>query len=191
MCHFFTNCLRLSKCLSESSSGGKDVRQLQLIITGQKGVVLDLDRQAQDVQAVSKEYYIWGQSEDNDIRDVTDRLAYLTFVQGSLAASLASSLDAARAPLKALRDAEAALQPKRNIRQGYELQISKLKNENNPGTQAKIKELEMMLDRETKQAEPHEKEVELLKRKAIVDGEKQKWDAIREVRGILLHGILK
>ncbi|KIJ40201.1 hypothetical protein M422DRAFT_75767 [Sphaerobolus stellatus SS14] len=162
------------------SGGGQDVRQLQLVITGQKGVILDLEKQGQDAQAVSKEFFLWGQTEDTDIKDVSDRLAYLTFVQGSLAQSLASSLDAARAPLKALRDAEAALQPKRNIRNGYELQISRLRNEGKSGTEGKIRELETMLNHAVKADEPHEREVELLKRKALLESEKSKWEAIRE-----------
>ncbi|GJJ08835.1 hypothetical protein Clacol_003054 [Clathrus columnatus] len=166
--------------LQYGSSASKDVRQLQLIITGHKGHILDLDREAQDVQAISKELYIWGQTENSDIKDVSDRLAYLTFVQGGLAASLAASIDASRAPLKALRDAEAQLQPRRNIRTNYELQISRLKNENKPGTGGKIRELETMLSRAEAQDEPLEKEIELLKRKAIVDSETQRWDAIRE-----------
>ena len=48
-------------------------------------------------------------------RIVTDRLAYLNFVQGSLASSLAQKLDAARSPLKALRDAETS-----QLRKQYE-----------------------------------------------------------------------
>lgn len=143
--------------------------------------MLDLEKQSQDIKAVSKEFYIWGESEDVDVKDVTDRLAYLTFVQGSLAAALASSLDASRSPFKALRDAEAHMQPKRNIRMNYELQISRLKNEGKPGTEAKIRELESLLKKAEAQDEDLEKEIALLKRKAIVESETQKWDAIREV----------
>jgi len=139
------------------SGGGKDVRQLQLIITGQNGIILDLEKQGQDEKAVSKELYLWGQTEDTDIKDVSDRLAYLTFVQGSLAQSLASSLDAAGAPIKALRDAEAGLQPKRNARSGYEVQISRLKNEAKPGTEGKVRELETMLTNAVKNDERRER----------------------------------
>ena len=143
--------------------------------------MLDLEKQSQDIKAVSKEFYVWGETEDSDVKDVTDRLAYLTYVQGSLAATLASSIDASRAPLKALRDSEAHMQPKRNIRLNYELQISRLRNEGKPGTEAKIRELEQLLKKAEAQDEDLEKEIDLLKRKAIVDSETQKWEAIREV----------
>jgi hypothetical protein len=152
-----------------------------LIITGLKGFVLDLDKEAQDAKSISKEVYMWGQTEDIDLKDVTDRLAYLTYVQGALASSLASSIDASRGPLKVLRDAEVQLQPKRNIRRGYELQISTLKNANKPGTDAKIKELETMLRQAEARDESLEREIDLLKRKAIVESETQKWEAVREV----------
>lgn len=151
--------------------------------------MLDLEKQSQDIKAVSKEFYIWGESEDVDVKDVTDRLAYLTFVQGSLAAALASSLDASRSPFKALRDAEAHMQPKRNIRMNYELQISRLKNEGKPGTEAKIRELESLLRKAEAQDEDLEKEIALLKRKAIVESETQKWDAIREVFNHAYRGL--
>lgn len=174
---------------SPSSGAGKDVRQLQLIITGQKGVILDLEKEGQDAQALSKELYIWGHSETSDIKDVTDRLAYLTFIQGSLATSLAASIDASRAPLKALRDAEAQLQPRRSIRNNYELQISRLKNEGKPGVGGKIRELETLLSRAEDQDDPLEKEIELLKRKAIVESETQRWSAIKEVSLHFLVGL--
>lgn len=74
------------------------------------------------------------------------------------------------------------MQPKRNIRTNYELQISRLKNESKPGTEPKIRELEHLLKKAEMQDEGLEKEIELLKRKAIVDSETQKWEAIREVR---------
>ncbi|KAF8523061.1 Eisosome component PIL1-domain-containing protein [Hysterangium stoloniferum] len=159
---------------------GCDVRQLQLMITGLKGIVLDLDKEAQDAKSFSKEVYIWGQTEDMDVKDVTDRLAYLTFVQGSLTSTLASAIDSSRGPMKTLRDAEVQLQPKRNIRAGYELQISNLRNANKPGTGAKIKELETMLKQAEARDESLEREIDLLKRKAIVESETQKWEAIRE-----------
>ncbi|KAI6031777.1 hypothetical protein BKA83DRAFT_673496 [Pisolithus microcarpus] len=113
---------------------------LQRIITTEKGVALDLDSLARDSKAQSKELYNWGQADDADLRDVTDRLAYLNFVNGSLASSLAVKLNAARSPLKALRDAESAIIPKRNA----------------------------------------QKEILILKRKAVRDSERAKWEAIRE-----------
>lgn len=153
---------------------------LQRIITTEKGVALDLDSLARDSKAQSKELYNWGQADDADLRDVTDRLAYLNFVNGSLASSLAVKLNAARSPLKALRDAESAIIPKRNARANLQNRIRKLEHSQEKNTERQIAELEDQLARSEKNDEPQEKEILILKRKAVRDSERAKWEAIRE-----------
>jgi hypothetical protein len=153
---------------------------VQKIITTEKGVAIDFDSVSRDSKAQSKELYTWGQSEAEDIKDVTDRLAYLNFVQGSLANSLAIKLDSARGSLKALRDAENALTPRRNIRAGFGLQISRIEHEQQKGNEKKLAELREQLKKLEADDESAEKEVLLLKRTAVRQSEKQKWDALRE-----------
>jgi hypothetical protein len=171
---------------------------VQKIITAQKGVAIDFDSVSRNSKAHSKEFYTWGQSETDDLKDgelsqilpdlpipnidfaVTDRLAYLNFVQGSLSASLSVKLDTARAPFKALRDAETQLQPRRNIRAGLQLQIARAENEQKPGDK-RIADLREQLRRAESEDQQLEREVELLKRKAVRESEQIKWDAIREV----------
>jgi len=141
-------------------------------------MVMDYDHVARDAKANSKELYMWGQTETDDLKDVTDRLAYFQFVQGELATSLAEKLDAARLPLKSLRDKEDALATRKNVRNNYEQQIAKL--ELSSGNERKINELEELLQRAYVEDDPLEKEVQLLERKAIRDSEQTKWEAIRE-----------
>lgn len=112
---------------------------------------------------------------------MTDRLAYLNFVQGSLASSIAVKLDAARAPLKQLRDAEVSLTPRRNIRAGLQNQLARLEHDNAKGMEKKISELKDQIRKADADDQPQEREVELLKRKGIRESEQAKWDAIREV----------
>ncbi|KAI6162242.1 Eisosome component PIL1-domain-containing protein [Pisolithus thermaeus] len=153
---------------------------LQRIITTEKGVALDLDSLARDSKAQSKELYNWGQADDADLRDVTDRLAYLNFVNGSLASSLAAKLNAARSPLKALRDAESAIIPKRNARANLQNRIRKLEHSQEKNVERQIAELEDQLARAERNDESQEKEILILKRKAVRDSERAKWEAIRE-----------
>ncbi|KAH7931061.1 hypothetical protein BV22DRAFT_1124457 [Leucogyrophana mollusca] len=153
---------------------------VQRIITIEKGVAIDCDSLARDAKAQSKELYTWGQEEAEDIRDVADRLAYLNFVQGSLASSLAVKLDSARGPLKALRDAETNITPKRNIRAGLHNQIARIEHEQAKGTEVRLAQLKEQLAKAKRDDEPLEKEIELLKRKAVRDSEQMKWDAVRE-----------
>jgi len=153
----------------------------QKIITAEKGLVLDFDNVARESKAQSKEVYIWGQTEPDDLKDVTDRVAYLNFVHGSLAAGLAQKLDAARAPLKALRDAETNLQPRRTIRANLEAQLAKV--ENDP---KKAGDLRDQIWRAEQEDSHLEKEVTLLKRKGLRESEQLKWTAIQEYAEKLL-----
>ncbi|KAG1864140.1 hypothetical protein DFJ58DRAFT_772835 [Suillus subalutaceus] len=140
---------------------------VQRIITSEKGVAIDCDALARDAKVQSKELYTWGQTQPEDLKDVTDRLAYLNFVQGSLASSVAIKLNNARAPFKALRDAEAVLAPKRNFRAGLRTQISRIEHSQDKSMERKLPELKQTLAK-----------AEL--RKAVRESEAQKWDAIRE-----------
>ncbi|KAG1801559.1 Eisosome component PIL1-domain-containing protein [Suillus plorans] len=153
---------------------------VQRIITSEKGVAIDCDALARDAKVQSKELYTWGQTQPEDLKDVTDRLAYLNFVQGSLASSVAIKLNNARAPFKALRDAEAVLGPKRNFRAGLRTQISRMEHNLEKGMEQKLSELKQTLAKAEHVDEPLEKEHEILKRKAVRESESQKWDAIRE-----------
>ncbi|KAI0639756.1 Eisosome component PIL1-domain-containing protein [Trametes polyzona] len=156
------------------------VTPVQKIITAQKGLALDFDNVGRDAHAHSKELYTWGQTEEDDIKDVTDRLAWMNYIQGSLAATLAQKLDAARAPFKALRDAENSLSGRRNIRAGFQNQIARIEHDQQRGMEQKLIELKRQLRKAEEDDAPLEKEVELLKRKAIRDSERLKWEALRE-----------
>jgi hypothetical protein len=150
------------------------------MVTASKGVALDFDSVARDSKASSKEMYVWGQAEAEDVKDVTDRLAYFNFVQGSLASTLSTKLDASRMPLKALRDSEATLSARRNIRAGYDREISKNEMDHSRNGQRKVQELTTLLRKAEVDDEPLEKENEKLTRNAIRESEQAKWDAIRE-----------
>ncbi|KAG6842608.1 hypothetical protein C0991_000134 [Blastosporella zonata] len=153
---------------------------VQKIITIEKSVAIDFDSLARDAKSQSKELYTWGQAEPEDLKDVTDRLAYLNFVQGSLATSLAIKLDAARAPLKALRDAETAIAPRRNLRVGLHTQLARVEHDQLKGFEKKMAELKDQIRKAELDDEPQEKEIQLLKRKAVRESEQLKWEAFRE-----------
>ena len=119
---------------------------------------------------------------------VTDRLAWMKYIEGSLAATLAKEIDASRAPFKALRDAENGLSGRRNIRAGFENQIARIEHDQRHGMEQKLKELRAQLQKAEEDDEPLEKEVELLKRKAIKESERLKWTAVREVSCVIVSG---
>lgn len=104
------------------SGVSQENRQLQLIITAQKGVSLDFDAAGRDAKAQSKELYLWGQTQDDGMKgesipldlgngsdtnnvceDVTDRLAYLNYAQGALSYTLATEIDKCVPTLELIR----------------------------------------------------------------------------------------
>ena len=58
--HLFPSC--------HCSSKGPD-RQVQLAITAQKSVSLQFEAAGRDLQVYSKELYLWGQDQPEDIKD--------------------------------------------------------------------------------------------------------------------------
>ncbi|EJD03865.1 uncharacterized protein FOMMEDRAFT_83798 [Fomitiporia mediterranea MF3/22] len=159
---------------------GSNVSPTQRIITSQKGVCLDFESVSKDAKSQSKELYTWGQVQHEDIKDVTDRLAYLNFVHGALSASLATQLDASRSSMKTLRNTEKALEPRRNNRSGLASQIAKLEHDMQKGSEKRLADFKQQLAKLEAEDESAEKEVEILKRKAVADSERAKWAALRE-----------
>ncbi|EJD55429.1 hypothetical protein AURDEDRAFT_179184 [Auricularia subglabra TFB-10046 SS5] len=159
----------------------EEVKQLQLMITAQKGVALDHQSVARDTKALSKEIFNWGQKEKEDIKDVTDRLAWINFVHGGLSTTLGQALEGARAPLKAVRDAEANLFPRRNARKGVYMQIQQVKSESKSSqAERKVAELTAQLRKMESEDEAAERELDILKRNAVREMEGKKWAALRE-----------
>lgn len=114
---------------------------------------------------------------------VTDRLGWVSFVEGALARTLAGKIDASRAPFKALRDSDNTLAVRRSIRTGLYNQIARIENDQSRGYEQKVAELKQQLAKAEAEDQPLENEFELLKRKAIRDSERTKWEAVREVCG--------
>jgi hypothetical protein len=175
---------------------------VQKIITAEKGVALDVESLSRDSQVQSKELYHWGQKEGSDVKDgrysnhgafvcshrfaiASDRLAFLNYTAGSLAKTLSTKLNTARAPFKELRDFEGPLLQKRNIRNGMELQISRVENSREKGYEKHLAELKGQLAKAEYDDEPLEKQHEILLRKALKESERQKFQALREVINVL------
>jgi len=157
-----------------------NVSPIQRVITSEKGVILDFSSVSRDAKAQSKELYTWGQAEHEDLKDVTDRLAYLNFVHGSLSSTLAQKLDSARASLKILRDAENSIAPRRQQRNAVQVQINRIEHEKPKGLENRLADLKAQQKKLDADDENSEREIEILKRKGVKDSEAWKWAAIRE-----------
>lgn len=83
--------------------------------------------------------------------------------------------------MKALRDAETAIAPRRNVRAGLNLQLSRIEHDQAKGMEKKVAELKAQIKKAESDDASQEQEIELLKRKGVKDSEQIKWDALREV----------
>ncbi|EKM61188.1 uncharacterized protein PHACADRAFT_168609 [Phanerochaete carnosa HHB-10118-sp] len=153
---------------------------VQKIVTTAKGIAIDYDCVSRDTHGYSKEMYLWGQIESEDLKDVTDRLAWLSYVHGSLAGTLANKINSSRTTFKHLRDAENALAPRRNIRIGMQNQIAKMEHDQRKDQQQRMAELKVQLQKNEEEDAVMEKDIEISKRKAVRETEREKWEAIRE-----------
>ena len=124
------------------------------------------------------------------LREVSDRLAFLNYLVGSLSGTLAAELNNARTPLKALRNDEVALTQKRNVRIGIQNQIGRLEHSQEKGYEKHIVELKAQLAKAEKDDEPAENAYKILQRKSLKESEQKKFQALREV-GELIRAHLK
>ncbi|KZT05930.1 uncharacterized protein LAESUDRAFT_680526 [Laetiporus sulphureus 93-53] len=176
--HAFESVQHQLRTLQQTYSSS--VSPIQKVITTQKGIALDLDSLSSDSQTHSKELYLWGQQEEVDIKDVTDRLAWINYLEGTLARTLAGRINASRVPFKGLRDAENTLGGRRNLRSSLSNQIGRIEHDQRRGDEQRLADLRKQLRQAEETDEPLEKQVELLKRKAVRESEQQKWQAVRE-----------
>ncbi|KAF8343052.1 Eisosome component PIL1-domain-containing protein [Cantharellus anzutake] len=179
-------------------------KQIQLLILGQKNLVYDYDNVGRNGKTFSKELYIWGQEQTDEIKDgkavisystvkkltntlfsVSDRFAYLHYVHGNLNCDLAAKIDASRAPFKDARNTEAALGPKRSQLAGIDSQISRLRSEveagrATPNAQAKLAQLEQQRAAFINETDSENKNISRQWLDALKQSEKIQWQAFRE-----------
>ena len=59
----------LFPCLITLVSGRSSTTPVQRIVTTAKGVAIDYDNVSRDAQGFSKEFYLWGQTDNDDVKD--------------------------------------------------------------------------------------------------------------------------
>ena len=71
---------------------------------------------ARESKSLSKAVYHWAQDQNEELKDVSDRLAYLTYQQGEAENEYAKASEQARSALKDLRNFESKLNPSVRLR---------------------------------------------------------------------------
>ncbi|EJT97931.1 hypothetical protein DACRYDRAFT_102203 [Dacryopinax primogenitus] len=151
------------------------LRTLQLLITGEKTLGLAYESAAQAGRNHARDLYFWGQEQETDVKDVTDRLAWLEYNSCTLSAQVGTVLSGdARAPLKQLREAEQLLAPRRAARQAAEFQLQRTQ------TQREKDKIIAGLRQAAAQDAELEARVARASREGVREEERAKWRARRE-----------
>jgi hypothetical protein len=117
-------------------------------------------------------------------------LGFLHYIAGELSKTLSAKLESARTPLKELRDDDAALSQKRNVRAGLENQIARIERGKERGYEKRVAELREQLAKAESDGEPAERQHEILVRRALKDSERERFQAFREVIQLLWSDLL-
>ncbi|QPG75467.1 lipid-binding protein [Brettanomyces nanus] len=109
------------------SFGPELSRKLAQLIKIEKGLERSMEVVANERRLVAKQLSIWGEDNDDDVSDVTDKLGVLLYELGELQDQFVDKYDLYRITLKSIRDIESSVQPSRNRKQKITDEIAHLK----------------------------------------------------------------
>lgn len=109
------------------SFGPELSRKLAQLIKIEKSLERSMEVVANERRLVAKQLSIWGEENDDDVSDVTDKLGVLLYELGELEDQFIDKYDLYRITLKSIRDIESSVQPTRNRKQKITDEIAHLK----------------------------------------------------------------
>ncbi|VEU21121.1 DEKNAAC102083 [Brettanomyces naardenensis] len=109
------------------SFGPELSRKLSQLIKIEKSLERSMEVVANERRLVAKQLSLWGEDNDDDVSDVTDKLGVLLYELGELEDQFIDKYDLYRITLKSIRDIESSVQPSRNRKQKITDEIAHLK----------------------------------------------------------------
>uniref|UniRef100_A0A060SWT9 ARAD1A08008p n=1 Tax=Blastobotrys adeninivorans TaxID=409370 RepID=A0A060SWT9_BLAAD len=160
------------------SFGPELSRKLAALVKMEKNVMRSIELVARERREVAKQLSSWGEENDDDVSDVTDRLGVLIYEMGELEDQFIDKYDQYRVTLKSVRNIEASVQPSRDRKQKITDQIAhlKYKEPNSP----KIIVLEQELVRAEAESLVAEAQLSNITREKVKAAFNYQFDAIRE-----------
>lgn len=162
-----------------AGSFGPDLaRKLAALVKMEKNVMRSIELVARERREVAKQLSLWGEENDDDVSDVTDRLGVLIYEIGELEDQFIDKYDQYRITLKSVRNIEASVQPSRDRKQKITDQIAhlKYKEPNSP----KIIVLEQELVRAEAESLVAEAQLSNITREKLKAAFNYQFDAMRE-----------
>lgn len=102
-------------------------RKLSQYIKMEKNVMRAVELTARERRETAKQLLSWGETNDADVSDVTDKLGVLIYEMGELEDQFVDKYDQYRITLKLVRNVEALVQPSRDRKQKLTDEIAHLK----------------------------------------------------------------
>ncbi|KAH3672158.1 hypothetical protein WICPIJ_010113 [Wickerhamomyces pijperi] len=102
-------------------------RKLSQLVKIEKNVLRGIEVVANERREVAKQLSIWGEDNDDDVSDITDKLGVLIYEIGELEDQFIDRYDQYRLTIKSIRDIEGSVQPSRERKERITDKIAYLK----------------------------------------------------------------
>lgn len=159
--------------------GPELARKLSTLIKLEKNVLRSVELVARERREVAKQLSSWGEENDDDVSDITDKLGVLIYEIGELEDQFIDKYDQYRITLKSIRDIEGSVQPSRDRKQKITDEIAHLKYKDPQSP--KIPVLEQELVRAEAESLVAEAQLSNITREKLKVGFNYQFDAIREL----------
>ena len=161
------------------ATGPELSRKLSQFIKMEKNVMRAIEITARERKEVATQLSSWGEGNDDDVSDVTDKLGVLLFEIGELEDQYVDKYDQYRITLKTIRDIESSVQPSREKKQKItdDIALLKYKDPQSP----KIPTLEQELVRAEAESLVAEAQLSNITREKLKAAFNYQFDATREL----------
>ncbi|RCK54320.1 Sphingolipid long chain base-responsive protein PIL1 [Candida viswanathii] len=160
------------------ATGPELARQLAILIKMEKNLMRSIEITSRERKDVAKQLSLWGETNEDDISDITDKLGVLIFEIGELEDQFIDRYDQYRITLKSIRDIEGSVQPSRERKQKITDQIAYLKYKDPQSP--KINVLEQELVRAEAESLVAEAQLSNITREKLKTAFNYQFDSIRE-----------
>ncbi|QEL59953.1 sphingolipid long chain base-responsive protein PIL1 [Candidozyma auris] len=119
-------------------------RKLAQLVKMEKNLMRSIEITSNERKETAKQLSLWGESNDDDISDITDKLGVLIYEIGELEDQFIDRYDQYRITLKSIRDIEGSVQPSRDRKQKITDQIAYLKYKDPQSPKINVLEQELV-----------------------------------------------
>ena len=161
------------------ATGPKLSRKLSQFIKMEKNFMRAVEVTSRERKDVAKQLSAWGEDNEDDISDVTDKLGVLIYEIGELEDQYIDKYDQYRITLKSIRDIEGSVQPSRDRKQKITDEIAHLKYKDPQSP--KIPVLEQELVRAEAESLVAEAQLSNITREQLKAAFNYQFDATREL----------